>query len=348
MEMSSMIPPLAQRPDTGLSGMPLSDEETLKRHKEVFSSICCRLANTIQKQKPIQDRELFDFSEIVIWSIRDSITSLPDMLDGLSGQISDYWHFEADSDKNSKRKNSYIRLYQMVVQLQIFAHEQEQKQRILAAVRENMQNEETISLLHNFPGITYRRLREIRGLSSEELKIQLNSLQKERFLNSRGSGENQYYMLSNDGEALYGHLHTQEKKMRFVRKRRELFDAILQILLQGEMRSHQIILIFEYLQNCGNEELTQLLWILKQKISTVKTEYNEETPQFIVNSTIRDIRLPKHETAYFQTYQIKAIKEELPAPKEYQNFEIYMSKATNRRMREGCISSYLKNDKCTY
>lgn len=321
MESRMVIPATAQRSDTGLSGIPCPDEETLNSHKEIFFSICRRLSNTIQQQKPIQDRELFDFSKTVIWIIRDSMTSRSSVLDGLSGQISDYWHFEANTDTNFKRKHSYIRLYQMVTLLQSFAHEQEQKQKVLVALRENMQNMKTISFLHSYPGITRRKLREILGLSSEELQAQLDTLKKERFLTSRRSGEEQYYMLTSDGEALYGELHIQERKTRAARARRELLDGILQIILQSEMKSYQIISVFEYLQNCSNAELVQFLWLLRQyryKMPTpARTNHYEETSQWMSAPPIKDIMLQQHNFVQLQPYQRKVIKENLVASKKY-------------------------------
>lgn len=336
MENRMVIFSTAQRPDIGRSSMSPPDEEMLIRHKEIISSFCGRLTNTIQQQKPIQDGELFDFGKIVIWVIRDSMTSLPNVLDELYGSISDYWHFEANSDTNFKRKHSYIRLYQMVALLQNFAEEQEQNQKALIALEKNMWNMEIISFLHSYPGITHRKLREMLGLSSEELQVQLDTLKKGEFLTNRRSGEEQYYMLTNAGEALYGQLHIQERKKQTTCERRELFASILQILLYYGTNSHQIILVFEYLQNCENAELEQLLQLLRQCydkwLTVARTKHDETASRWISALSAKNINLPHQHFAYFQPYQRKVVKKNLLSSKEYQGFQIYMNKTADTHM----------------
>lgn len=336
MENSMVISAIAQRPDTGLSSMSSPDEETLIRHKEIISSICGRLTHTVQQQKPIQDGELFDFSKIVIWVIRDSMLSLPNVLDGLYGSISDYWHFEANSDTNFKRKHSYIRLYQMLALLQNFAVEQEQNQKALSVLEKNIQNMGIISFLHSYPGITHRKLREILDLSSEELQVQLDSLKKGGFLTNRRSGEEQYYMLTNAGEALYGQLHLQERKKQTACERRELFANILQILLYYGTNSYQIILVFERLQNCENAELEQLLQLLRQCydkwLTVTRTKHDETASRWISALSSKNINLPHQHFSYFQPYQRRVVKKNLLSSKEYQGFQIYLNKTADTHM----------------
>lgn len=336
MKDDMVIPATVRRMDIGLPDMWYLDKEILTSHKEIFSSICGRLAKIIQQQKPIQDGELFDFGKIVIWAIQDSMFSFPSEFDGLSGLISDYWHFEASSDTNFKRKYSYIRLYQMVSLLQIFVREQKQNQKVLAALGENMQNTETISLLHTYPGITHRMLRKMVDLSPEALQIQLDLLKKGEFLTSRRSGDQQYYMLTNAGEALYTQLHIQKRKKRIICERRELLDSILQVLMHREMESYEIILLFEMLQNLGNPELKQLLLLLREYYykwtAPARVKHDEAASPWILSPSAKNINLQKHYPTYFQSYQRKVIKNNLLSNQKYQLLQIYSNKSADTRM----------------
>ena len=67
-----------------------------------------------------------------------------------------------------------------------------------------------LCLIQRFPGITHKKLREQLGVSSGELRRQLEPLGKEGFLSSRRSGEEQYYMLTNAGEVMFRILRLQK------------------------------------------------------------------------------------------------------------------------------------------
>lgn len=293
------------------------DEEVLDKREEAFSSICHRLLSRIQQQKPIQERELFDFSRITIWNIRVNATFLLETLDELSRRISDYWHFEVNNDTNLNRKHSYIRLYQVVSLFQIFCQEQEREKKACIALRENGQNMGPIISVQRFPGITHRKLRELLQLSTEELQTQLEPLKKEGFLIGHRSGEDQFYMLTNDGEALYNQLCIQQRQGRFSKQRMMLRNFILQILLPNDASSIQILTALELIQELSDEKLKEIIMQLfiqyqseVQRENTIESQSDKSVAYPIASIYTKYIKQLQQKTQFSAKLAFGGLKSE--------------------------------------
>lgn len=176
-----------------------------------FSNMCTRLVTVIAQGKIIQERTLLDFSRFVVFTIRNSITRQPDSFHELSTRISDYWHYELDSDTNSDKKYSYIRLYQMIDTINEFYAEQDVQNKVIRALDKQRRNENVVRLIQQYPGITYGKLLSMESVLPETLKNQLEELESDGFLYGRHSGNERYYILTNAGDVLFEALVASQK-----------------------------------------------------------------------------------------------------------------------------------------
>lgn len=197
---TKMLDSLSFRIDQSISEMP-----------SAFSNMCIRLTVIITQEKIIQERMLLDFNRFVIFAIKNNITQLPNSFCELSTRIADYWHYELDRETNSDRMYSYIRLYQMIDTVNAFYAEQNIQNKALKAIDKQRKNANTIHLIQQHPGITYKKLLTMLSILPEDLQSQLQELEADGFLCGRHSGSERYYMLTNAGDVLYQALVTSSR-----------------------------------------------------------------------------------------------------------------------------------------
>lgn len=200
----------------GLTGRINNDfglgiKQSVLEMPNAFSNMCTRLATVIAQGKIIQERTLLDFSRFVVFTIRNSITRQPSSFYELSTRISDYWHYELDSDTNSDKKYSYIRLYQMIDTINEFYAEQDVQNKVIRALDKQRRNENVVRLIQQYPGITYGKLLSMESVLPETLKNQLEELESDGFLYGRHSGNERYYILTNAGDVLFEALVASQK-----------------------------------------------------------------------------------------------------------------------------------------
>jgi len=296
MENESMLSALAQKTNISLHETSYLDKESVDHQEKIFSSICCRLSTSIQQQRTIREQELFDFNRIVIRIIHNNITSLLKITDELSGRISDYWHFEINNDTDSNRKYSYVRLYQMVSLLQDFFREQERENKAFAELQENKYNIDLIFLIQSHPGITRRKIYDLVHMPSEELQTQIDLFKKNGLLVSRRSGEDQYYMLTNDGETLYNQLYVQKKRGELSREQAGDLVSIIRFLLIIGAESIPIISILELVQNHNKVDQLQKIkqsifrFLYKKKSESIFEPWSKEYILYQSAKTVSQLR----------------------------------------------------------
>lgn len=191
--------------------MDCVDEHIIEKRMDIFTNLCGRLLDDVKQHRSIQERSLVDFSKQVLWIVNGVVEKLPESFERLADYIMDYWRYELKKEQDSECKYSYIRLFQMINLVKICYREREQGKKALLALEEYKGYSELLCLLQRFPGITHKKLREQLEISSDELSQQLELLGKDGFLSLRRSGEEQYYMLTNDGDVLSKNLRLQEE-----------------------------------------------------------------------------------------------------------------------------------------
>lgn len=194
-----------------LDNLSLRINQSISEMPSAFSNMCTRLTAIITQEKIIQERTLLDFNRFVIFAIKNNITQLPNSFCELSTRIADYWHYELDRETNSDRKYSYIRLYQMIDTVNAFYAEQNVQNKALKAMDKQRKNVNTVRLIQQYPGITYKKILAMLSILPEDLQNQLQELESNGFLYGRRSGNERYYMLTNVGDALYQALVTSSR-----------------------------------------------------------------------------------------------------------------------------------------
>lgn len=89
-----------------------------------------RILEEVKAGKTFREQTLLDLSKLVLRSIRESEKDLPETFSWLFERISNYWHYELDSEENMERAYSYIRLYQTIGILQIAYRDQKRQEKI--------------------------------------------------------------------------------------------------------------------------------------------------------------------------------------------------------------------------
>lgn len=161
-----------------------------------------RILEDVKAGKTIREQTLLNLSKLVLRFIRESEKELPDTFSWLFERISNYWHYEIDSEANKERAYSYIRLYQMTGILQIYHNEQKRQEKIIGEA----QNEKLFTLLsivNKRPGIRQKELEDLPEVSSETLHEDLESMESKWYLLGKGLGRNRSYILSVEGTELY-------------------------------------------------------------------------------------------------------------------------------------------------
>lgn len=248
----------AQIPDTANA----ESGQTIAKLTSIFSNMCTRLTLSIAQQRIIQERTLLDFNKMVIWTIKNNITELPNSFDELTGHVSDYWHYELNEESNSERKYSYIRLYQMVNTINTFYAERNLQDKALLALEQNSQNIVAIRLIQQSPGITHKRLREILDIPSSTLRDQLDALEKGGFLSGRRSGDERYYMLTNAGDVLYQTLIARQKHDvsadEWSSERTQVFCFILERLQNQSIQSIPVLRVMRIVSALDDSLIAEL------------------------------------------------------------------------------------------
>lgn len=162
-----------------------------------------RIFEEVKAGKPVREQTLLDLSKLVLRSVRESEKELPETFSWLFERISNYWHYELDSEENMERAYSYIRLYQTVGILQIARREQEHQKKLREEAQENESLFPLLNLVNEKPGIRQKELEEQPEVQSETLRKDLEDAEEKGYLFGRGTDRNRSYMLSVEGMELY-------------------------------------------------------------------------------------------------------------------------------------------------
>lgn len=201
----------------------LAHEKANQTNFGIFSDLCDNLLNYVAHKKIIPERNLWDFNKIIIGLIRDTAKQLPNSYIELDDQLSDYWRYELESETNSERKYSYIRLYQASRVLKAYYEDQKEEEEIVSFLNKYEAAYKLLDKIQHKPGITFKMLQDSLHISagnlssasfkdeSNEMKRQLDSLEKDGFLLKRGLEEYPYFILTNTGDILCKKLYNQKK-----------------------------------------------------------------------------------------------------------------------------------------
>lgn len=162
-----------------------------------------RILEEVKMGRTIREQTLLDLSKLVLRSIRESEKELPETFSWLFERISNYWHYELDSEENMERAYSYIRLYQTIGILQIAYRDQKRQEKIRDEAQKNEKLFPLLSMVNKKPGIRQKELEDLPEVSSETLHEDLESMERKGYLLGKGLGRNRSYILSIEGAELY-------------------------------------------------------------------------------------------------------------------------------------------------
>lgn len=229
---------------------------------DIFSDICNNLLNCINQKKTIPERNLWDFNKMTIGLVRDNLKQLPGSYIELVDRLSDYWRNELESETNSERKYSYIRLYQASSLLKVYYEDQKKEEEIDSFLNKYEIAYRLLDKIRHNPGITFNMLQDLLHISAcnlssasfknkiDEMIVQLDSLEKDGFLLKRGSEEYPYYILTNTGDVLYKKLYNRKKSDICINRwNRERLAVFFYLLIQlADKRGINGYLIWKVLQ----------------------------------------------------------------------------------------------------
>lgn len=171
--------------------------------QSLLDEMLCRIFEEVKAGKTIREQTLLNLSKLILRSIRESENGLPETFSWLFERISNYWHYELDSEANKERAYSYIRLYQMIGILQIAYRDQKRQEKIIGEAQKNEKLFPILSMVNKKPGIRQKELEDLPEVSSETLHEDLESMERKGYLLGKGIGRNRSYILSVEGMELY-------------------------------------------------------------------------------------------------------------------------------------------------
>lgn len=190
----------------------------------IFSDLCSNLLNRVTRKKMISERNLWDFSKMTIGLICDTLKELPKPYIELYEHLSDYWRYELESETDSERKYSYIRLYQASSLLKVCYEDRKEEEGAVSFLDKYEAFFEVLRRIQNRPGITLKMLQDSLSISagsvpsaslkdeSDKMIRQLDELEKDGFLLKRGPKEDPYYILTHTGDILYKKINDRKKR----------------------------------------------------------------------------------------------------------------------------------------
>ncbi len=187
---------------------------TTNKYINVFAQMCGRLKESVQEREVIDERALRDFSLMLIWIVAESVEERPEMYCELSDCVFDYRCYELDKETNPERRDSYLRLYQMISVIKDFDQEKIREYRIASAARKYRSDVKLICVIQKNPGITYQKLRTTLNIPPEKLQAKTGQLERDGiiFRYRVRPEEGQYFLLTSDGEALCRYLIMNDKR----------------------------------------------------------------------------------------------------------------------------------------
>lgn len=309
-----------------LDNLSLRINHSISEMPSAFSNMCTRLTAIITQEKIIQERTLLDFNRFVIFAIKNNITQLPNSFCELSTRMADYWHYELDRETNSDRKYSYIRLYQMIDTVNAYYAEQNIQNKALKAVDKQRKNANTVRLIQQYPGITYKKILAILSILPEDLQNQLQELESNGFLYGRHSGNERYYMLTNAGDVLYQALVTLSNNAldeNWGNSRTKTLVFLLESSENRNIRKSSVLKLVQILAEwddeladaCWNQILSkyvcETMWNALGNIENQSFPFIKELAQPIsvsISNMYKPISLPR--------FKVRGIKRTLPLQSE--------------------------------
>lgn len=177
--------------------------QTIEQVIKHFATLCVKITEDVGKNLPVTVDHLGCFSDFTMYFIRNNTYPITDAYNQLVYKIKEYWQYEMIADEYKQRSCSYIQLYQMVAMLQQHSKDIEIENIALSAVNEQYENANTITVIKNKPGITFKELQDVLQVDVNVLNKQLHKLEEYHFLVARGNGAYQYYILTKLGTCLY-------------------------------------------------------------------------------------------------------------------------------------------------
>lgn len=258
----------------------LAYEKANQKKYDIFSDLCDNLLDCVTHKKTISERNLWDFNKMTVGLIRDTLKQLPNSYIELNDQLSDYWRFDLESETNSERKYSYIRLYQASNVLKVYYEDQKEEEEIVPFLNKYETAYKLLDKIQHMPGVTLKMLRDSLHISgndlsfaaakieSDEMKRQLDSLEKDGFLFKRGSEEHPYYILTNTGDILYKKLYNRKKgdiwSYQWTRERIAVFFyVIVQLTDKHGINGYLIRKVLQMILEYGDAQITQFMQMIK-------------------------------------------------------------------------------------
>ena len=228
----------------------------------IFSDLCIRILNDIINNIVIDERNLLDFSKLILWIVKEDNEQTPDSFIELSDYLYDYWRYNLDNEENNERKFSYIRLFQMANMLKIHYKECELRNRAVLALEAYDAYDDIISTIKYSPGITHKKMWKLLNISSDELRDRLRPLKQEGFVSSRRSDEERYYMLTNAGEILYQNLKLKKRNSEWFvswgKERVIVFCLIILFHQEEKISSMQLLNLLKKITQYKDDKIASL------------------------------------------------------------------------------------------
>lgn len=251
-------------------------DNSLKMMK-IFSDLCSRMLNDIIKNIVIDERNLLDFSKLILWIVKEDNEQPPDSFNELSDYLYDYWRYNLESEENNEKKYSYIRLFQMANMLKIHYKECELRNRAVLALEAYDAYDDIISTIKYSPGITHKKMWKLLNISSAELRDKLRPLKQEGFVSSRRSDEERYYMLTNAGEILYQNLKLKKRNSEWFvvwSKERLIVFCLMILFHKEEISSMQLLNLLEKVTQYKDDKIVNLFMEYQHILHYVNNKRN--------------------------------------------------------------------------
>ena len=261
--MAEMIMPHKRLPVQKEDAIMALSSQPVAAPEDTLSNMCNRLLESFAKRKTIRERTLLDFSKLVVWVISDPSEQLPQAFDRLTEYASDYWKYQVKTETDSERAFSYVRVYQITSMVKTFQVEQEREKLILLEMERNQPNKELLHRIYLSPGITCRDLGRTLKLSPAELEQRTKYLEEKRFLSSRRSKGDKYYLLTKAGTDLYHNLIGRKTcrilSDRLSAERTFVFYTLLELLYKRGFDSVPAKTLLQKVSRCSDSAIHAIL-----------------------------------------------------------------------------------------
>ena len=178
-----------------------------KRDSELFDYLCETISEKVMNRKPVYEKMIMDFSLLIARLIHNSILfELPSSFEKMVEIVEGYWFYSAHQEEDSELSFSYVRIYQNISMLKVYASNNRRENSIQEASVRYRKHRRIIQVVHDNPGLTHKDLSTILNMSPSNLTQRIASLIDQGYIYANRTGKYIYYALSNKGLELFAYL----------------------------------------------------------------------------------------------------------------------------------------------